>query len=103
MNNRIPRPQLLRLASITSSPLNPLNSQFGCLPHNLHFLLVVPPSLEQLQTPVKAKRTQSFGRLMPAHIILRAILDTCFQKLHSLGLTALAQAVCELVLQERRR
>jgi len=38
---------------------------------------------------------------MPAHIILLAILNTSLQEPHRFGLAALAQAVRELVLQER--
>lgn len=97
----IPCPQLLRLTSITSSPLNPLNSQLSRLPHNLHLLLIISPSLQKLQTAIKPKRTKRLRRLMSAHIILSAILNTCFQVAHSLRLAALAQAVCELVLQKR--
>ena len=97
----IPCPQLLRLTSIASSPLNPLNSQLSRLPNNLNFLLVVSPSLQKLQTTVKPKRTKRLRRLMSAHIILSAIFNTCFQVAHSLRLAALAEAVRELVLQER--
>jgi hypothetical protein len=39
---------------------------------------------------------------MSAHIILGAVLHTRLQEPHGLGLAALAQAVSELVLQERR-
>ena len=99
----VPCPQLLRLTSIAGSPLNPLNSQLSRLPHDLHFLLVISPSLQQLQATVKSKRTKRLRRLVSAHIILGAILDARFQEAHSLRLAALAQAVRKLVLQERRR
>ena len=99
----IPCPQLLRLTSIASSPLNPLNSQLSRLPHNLQLLLVIPPRLQQLQTPIEPKRSERLSSLVPAHRIFSAVFDTCLQVANGLGLAALSEAVCELVLEESRR
>ena len=98
----IPSPQLLSLPSLTSSPLNPLNSQLSRLPHNLQLLLVIPPRLQQLQTPIEPKRSERLSSLVPAHRIFSAVFDTCLQVANGLGLAALSEAVCELVLEESR-
>jgi hypothetical protein len=98
----IPSPQFLRLASLTSSPLNPLNSQLSRLPHNLQLLLIIPPRLEQLQAPIKPKRAQGLRRLVPAHGVLGAVFHARFQVPDGLGLAALPEAVGELVLEEGR-
>ena len=98
----IPSPQLLSLPSLTSSPLNPLNSQLSRLPHNLQLLLVIPPRLQQLQTPIEPKRSERLSSLVPAHRIFSAVFDTCFQVANGLRLAALSETVCELVLEESR-
>ena len=84
-------------------PLDAVDGDVARLPYYVQLVRIIPQPLQQVQTAPMAQGTQRFGGLVPAHGILVLVLQHIAQRIYGRVVARLAKAVCQLVLQQRRR